>query len=80
MICIFSPEFGLKPRYGAFHVTENGKVFENIVPPFIRDHIDSVDCTIGFKDTVTVVRRLTFFAIYVNFVADGGIRVSLTHV
>ena len=34
MICIFWPEFGLKPRYVALYVTENGNVFLNIAPPF----------------------------------------------
>ena len=27
VICIFWPEFGLKPRYFVLHLTENGKVF-----------------------------------------------------
>ena len=50
---ILWPEFGLKPRYVALHVTENRKrFFLNIVPPFIRDHIDSVDCTLVYKATV----------------------------
>ena len=31
--CIFWPQLGLKPRYFALHVTENGKVSINIVPP-----------------------------------------------
>ena len=42
----------MKPRYVALHVTENGKSFflkTLIVPPFIRDHIDSVDCTLGYR-------------------------------
>ena len=35
MNCIFWPEFGLKPRYVALHVTETEeKFFYNIVPPF----------------------------------------------
>ena len=45
MISIFWPEFWLKPSYVELHVTENGKVFKNI-PPFIRDHIDSLHCTL----------------------------------
>ena len=54
MICIFWKEFGLKPRYVALHVTVNGSVSKTLPPPpspFIRDHIDSVDCTLGYKAT-----------------------------
>ena len=51
MICIFWSELGLKLRYVALHVTENG-FFLNIAPPSIRDHIGSVDCTLGYKATV----------------------------
>ena len=50
MICIFWPEFWLKTRCIALHVTK--KCFKNIVPPSIRDHIDSVDCTLGYKAIV----------------------------
>ena len=32
MICIFLPEFGLKPLYFALHVTEYGKVFKYCSP------------------------------------------------
>ena len=35
MICIFWPEFGLKPRYVALHVTEMEKFFKTLFPPFI---------------------------------------------
>ena len=47
---MFWPELRLKPCYVALHVTENGKVFFKHCPPppFIRDHIDSVDCTLGY--------------------------------
>ena len=27
VVCLFLPEFGLKPRYFALHLSENGKVF-----------------------------------------------------
>ena len=33
MICIFWQEFGLKRRYFALLLTENGRVFKNIVSP-----------------------------------------------
>ena len=53
MICIFWPEFGLKPCYVALQATENGKVFfKTLFPPFIGDHINSVDCTLGYKAAV----------------------------
>ena len=52
MICIFWPEFGLKPRYVALHVTENEKVLKSLFTPSIRDHIVSVYCTLGYKASV----------------------------
>ena len=32
MICIFWPEFGLKPRYVALHLTENEIFVKTLVP------------------------------------------------
>ena len=56
MICICSPEFGLKPIYAALHETE--KFFLTLFPPFIRDHIDSIDCTFGYKATLDMRSRM----------------------
>ena len=52
MIYIFWPEFWLKPRYVALHVTENGNFFKTLFPIFIRDHIYCVDCTLGYEATM----------------------------
>ena len=38
------PEFGLKPRYFALHLTE--KFFKTSFPPYI-----TVECTLGYKAT-----------------------------
>ena len=52
MICIFWPEFWLNNAVLHYMYRKTENVFRTLFTPFIRDHIDSVDCTLGYKATV----------------------------
>ena len=55
MICIFWPEFVLKPRYLVLHVTENGKVFLKH-----RDLIDMLNDTSRYLDDIFTIDNPEF--------------------
>ena len=48
-IYIFWPEFGLKPRYFALHLTVNGNVLLNIAPPLDTKYLSICSCIIILK-------------------------------